>query len=101
MLNTLDLITQTKKTMQPLDPVVQIRAKTTIATVVTAVASGATTAPTNHRVNAMVRKKFRDMSRPTQATLLLWTMIIPPARMTLSHPQLNQKAPDVEVVRIS
>ena len=58
MLDTLDLIIQTKKTMRPLDPVVQLRAKTTTATAVAAVASGATTAPTNHRVNAMVRKKF-------------------------------------------
>jgi ABC-type transport system substrate-binding protein len=58
MLDTLDLMIQTKKTTRPLDPVIQIRVKTTTATVVTAVASGVTTAPTNHHVNAMVRKRF-------------------------------------------
>src|SRR6267154_5525373 len=85
MLDTLDLIIQTKKTMRPLDPVVQLRTKTTTVTAVAAVASGATTTPTNHHVNAMVRKKFRGMSHPTQATPLLRTMITTPARMTLSH----------------
>src|SRR5882762_827500 len=101
MLDTLNLIIQTKKTMRPLDLVVQLRAKTTTATAVAAVASGAITAPTNHHVNAMVRKKFRGMSRPTRATHLLRTMITTPARMTLSHPRLNQKAHDVGVVCIS
>src|SRR6267154_6598793 len=95
MLDTLDLIIQTKKTMRPLDLGIKLRAKTTTATAVAAVASGAITAPTNHRVNAMVRKKFRGMSRPTH---LLRTMITTPARMTLSHPRLNQKAPDMGVV---